>query len=501
MTSAETGAAPGARAHHRLIIIGAGAGGICAGIKLREAGIEDFLILEKASAPGGTWWYNRYPGAACDVPSHLYSFSFAVKRDWSGPYAGAREILDYLVACAERGGVLPHIRCDSAVRAARWDDTHARWAVDTTDGGYTCDVLVAAQGMFNEPAWPDLPGLANFAGACFHTARWDHAVPLAGRRVGVIGSAASAVQCVPEVAKVAGALTMFQRTPNWVLPKNDKPYTPEKLDYFRFAPDAVEQNRARLYPEFAGFALFEDPVRNRDTIAAAHANLALVEDPATRARLTPDYAFGCKRVLLSSDFYPAFNRPHVSVVTEAVREVTQDGVITAEGAEHGLDVLVFATGFHVSRYLSSIEVTGRGGLRLADAWRDGAQAYLGITTAGFPNLFQLYGPNTNKGSILFVIECQVAYLLRQLARMAREDLAWLDVRPEVMARYNADIQRDCDAIRVWSALCNNYYRHAGSGRMVTQYPRHLSDYRRDTARDDADAYLVGERAASAAAAR
>ena len=484
----------GPRGRRRIVIIGAGPGGICMGIKLLAAGYHDFVILEKAPALGGTWWYNRYPGAACDVPSHLYSFSFEIKRDWSCPYGTAAEILDYMQACADKYQVTPHIRFDTPVNSAAWDDDAALWRIASADGTrYEAEILIAAQGMFNEPSWPALPGLTDFGGTLFHTARWAHGHDLRGARVGIVGSAASAVQCIPEIAKLARHLTVFQRTPNWVLPKNDEPYRRDKLDYFRHAPDGVEQNRARLFNEFDDFALLNDAERYQNAVTAGLANIALVEDADTRRLLTPRYSFGCKRVLLSSKYYQSFNRDNVTLIANDIAAVTSRGVRTSDGVEYALDTLVLATGFQVSRYLSSVQVRGRDGLALEHAWRDGAQAYLGITTTGFPNLFQLYGPNTNKGSILFMIECQAAYIVRQLARLDAEQLDWLDVRPETMANYNDGIQRDANAVRVWAEPCNNYFRDPSSGRVVTQYPRDMRQYRKDTSQADAEAYVVGKK--------
>ena len=480
------------RTHRRrILIIGAGPGGICMGVKLLEAGFDDFIILEKAPGVGGTWWYNRYPGAACDVPSHLYSFSFEIKRDWSCPYAAAPEILDYMEMCASKYGVIPHVCLNTTVTGAVWMDEASRWRVETATGEiFEGDVLVAAQGMFNEPSWPKLPGLDSFGGTLFHTARWNHDHDLSGERVGVVGSAASAVQCVPEIASKARRLTLFQRTPNWVLPKKDRPYSPEKLAYFMNAPDAVEQNRFRLWKEFEGFVLLDDAERYQNAVAAGLANLALVEDSALRRQLTPDYSFGCKRVLLSSKYYQTFNRDNVQVITDDIKQLTPSGVMTVDGAEHALDTLVLATGFDVTRYLSTVHVIGRDGRVLAEEWNDGAQAYLGISTAGFPNLFQIYGPNTNKGSILFMIECQAAYIVRQVARLHEQQMVWMEVSKEVMADYNAGIQADANSISVWAENCNNYFRHPASGRVVTQYPRNMGQYRTDTITPDPDAYVV-----------
>ena len=487
---AEVYAVNGAAQSRNIVIIGAGPGGICAGIKLLEAGFDNFLILEKAPAVGGTWWYNRYPGAACDVPSHLYSFSFETNYDWTSPYADAPEILAYMRHCAAKYGVTRHVRCDTDVHCCRWEEQQSRWLISTSAGAYVADILIAAQGMFNEPQWPEIPGLEDFSGAMFHTARWDHNCDLTGARVGIIGSAASAVQSVPPVAVVARHLSVFQRTPNWILPKNDRPYTPDKRDRLRADPKSIEQNRQRFFAAFDGFELLHDAERYAESERAGLDNIAVVKDAGTRARLTPAYPFGCKRILLSSNYYPTFNRDNVRLVTANIAVVNDQGIETSDGEQHDFDVLVIATGFHVSRYLSSIDVVGRGEFSLHEAWRDGAQAYLGIATHRFPNLFQLYGPNTNKGSILYMIECQTAYIVRQLTRMAKENLTWIDVREDVMRMYNDGIQRDANAIAVWAENCNNYFRHPRSGRVVTQYPRSMLQYRADTERGDADAYAT-----------
>ncbi|MEQ8662814.1 MAG: NAD(P)/FAD-dependent oxidoreductase, partial [Gammaproteobacteria bacterium] len=382
--------------HYQVIIIGAGPGGLCTAIKLREAGIEDFVILEKADGVGGTWWHNRYPGAECDVKSHLYSFSFELKRDWSRPFAGQAEILDYMEHVAARYGVRPYCRFGNAVTAARWCDDDACWDVATADGtSYRATFVVSAMGMFNELMWPDFPGLDDFRGTLFHSARWDHAYDLAGKRVACIGSAASAVQFVPEIAPVTAQLHVFQRTANWVAPKDDTPYTEDELRVLREDPDAIHRSRQQIYEELNNFILFNDPELQAQNEAAGLANIDVVKDPAVRAKLRPTHPFGCKRPLFSNRYYPTFNLPHVELVTERIERLSEHGVVTADGRERAVDCAIIATGFQVSRYLSAIAVTGRDGRSLEDAWSDGAQAYLGITTHGFPNLFMLYGPNTN----------------------------------------------------------------------------------------------------------
>lgn len=475
---------------NRIIVIGAGPGGLCTAVKLLEAGHTDFVVLEKAQGVGGTWWHNRYPGAECDVKSHLYSFSFEPKTDWSRPFSGQAEILDYLEHVAGKYGILPYIRFGQTVTAAHWDDASALWTVHTADGPtFRAPVVVSGMGMFNELVWPDIAGIDVFKGALFHSARWDHSHDLTGERVAVIGSAASAVQFVPEIAPRTGKLHLFQRTANWVAPKEDTPYTDEQLVRFRDDPQAFAESRASIYRELNDFILFDRPDALREYEAATIAHMAVVNDPAVRARLVPTHPFGCKRPLFSNLYYPTFNLPQVELVTEKVTALTGGAVVTADGREREVDAVIMATGFQVQRYLSAIEVTGRGGQRLDVAWNDGAQAYLGITTSGFPNLFMLYGPNTNNGSIIFMLERQVDYILRQIERLDRERLAWLDVRADVMATYNVAIQQAIKGIDVWSANCGNYYS-ASSGRMVTQWPHSMDEFTARTTCPDRDAYEV-----------
>ena len=469
-----------------IAIIGAGPGGLCMGIRLKAAGFERFEILEKAGGVGGTWYHNRYPGCACDVPSHLYSFSFEIKRDWSRPYAPQPEILAYLQHCAAKYGLLPHCRFGDAVRRARWDEGAARWTLELASGrAVAADVVVSAIGMFNDIALPDLPGLDSFAGTLFHSARWNPGHDLAGETVGVIGSAASAVQLVPEIAKQAKRVHLFQRTPNWVAPKEDEPYTEKQLERFGSDLSFALAVRRQIFDSFGGPALFER-VRP-DVEAACRANLAVVKDPALRARLLPDHPWGCKRPLFSNDYYPAFNRPNLELVTDPIERITPTGVVTGDGRERRLETLILATGFATTRFLSAIDVTGRGGLAIADAWSDGAQAYKGVATAGFPNLFMLYGPNTNSDSILSMIEYQADHVLRQIQRIERERLAWIDVKPAAMTAWNDELQRELEAIEMWRAGCTDYYR-APSGRIVTQWPRSMPAMEQALSGLDEEAY-------------
>jgi cation diffusion facilitator CzcD-associated flavoprotein CzcO len=482
----------------RIGVIGAGPGGICMGIQLKRAGYHDFVILEQAAGAGGTWWHNSYPGCACDVPSYLYSFSFEQKNDWSRPYAGQPEIRAYLERCVERYGLTPHLRLETRVEAACWDDEKAVWHL-TSDRGetFTVDILVSAIGLFNLPAFPDIDGLDRFAGTLFHSARWNHEHDLTGARVAVIGSAASAVQFVPEIAKTVRQLDVYQRSPNWIFPRESS-FAEGQLERFRTDPLAVQAERDEKWNLVNGTQTYSNPEMISFSTAVCLDNIAGVADPDTRRKLTPTYPFGCKRVLISSDWYPTFNRSNVTLITDPIGEITSAGVVTADGIERPIDTIVFATGFDTTRYLSAIEVAGRNRRRLSEAWSGDPQAYLGVTTSGFPNLFMLYGPNTNNGSIIFQIECQVAYALRQIRRMDEEHLAWIDIKPEIMESYNRQLQQDLDKM-VWSTGgCHNYYR-APSGRIVTQWPHGMDTYRDRTSAPDPDAYDCAQQQARALA--
>lgn len=464
--------------HHRLAVIGAGPGGICVAIKLLEAGIDDFVVLEQGSQVGGTWYHNRYPGAECDVMSHLYSYSFEPNPDWSQRYARQPEILAYLERTAEKYGVMPHVSLETRVSDATWDEHDEMWRVRTDTGReLVVQVLVSALGMFNEPVLPDIPGRDSFAGRSFHSARWPDDVDLSGQRVAVIGSAASSVQLVPEVAKIAERLLVFQRTAIWVLPKDDRPYTDEDRHRFRSDPTAMPELRRKLEASVNEMMTFSNPEFLANARKAGLENLAAVQDDELRERLTPKVPWGSRRPIVSNVYYPTFNRDNVDLVTDPIAKITPSGVRTADGAEHDVDVIVFATGFDTTRYLSAISVTGRDGTRLEDAWSDDPAAYLGVVTSGFPNLFMLYGPNTNNGSILQMLEYQAAFVVRFVQFMEQEGIAWVDLRPEAQAHFNRKLQTALDGIEVWRPETDGYYR-GRSGRIVTQWPHSMEDYER-----------------------
>jgi cation diffusion facilitator CzcD-associated flavoprotein CzcO len=475
-------------ARHRVAIVGAGVGGLALAIGMRREGIEDFVVLERSDGVGGTWRYNTYPGAACDVPSHLYSYSFAPNPYWSRAFAGQAEILAYLERCADEGDVRPHLRTRWSVASARWSDDSCTWTLLSERGDeVVADVVVFATGLFGEPKGPEIEGLDSFAGAALHSARWDHDIELTDRRVGVIGTGASAVQIIPEVADVARSTTVFQRQPPYVLPRKDPEFTPEQQE--RFATDPAEMARVRqeIYDMFETAVTFKQgqpaAAEMLRTIASEHLERK-IEDPDLRAKLTPDYALGCNRTLISSGFYRAVVRPDVELVTEPIARVVPEGVETADGRRHELDVLVLATGFKAGEYLHGIEVVGRDGDQLHERWGDEPVAYLGMTVTGFPNLFVFYGPNTNQGgnSIILILEAQATYVLDGLAAMERAGLAAVDVRRDVLDRYDAQTQ-EALAGTVWATGCNSYFTN-DKGRIVTQLPWTSAWYAERTASFD-----------------
>jgi cation diffusion facilitator CzcD-associated flavoprotein CzcO len=479
----------------RVAIIGAGAGGIAMGIRLRRAGHRDFRIFERSDGVGGTWRDNSYPGAACDVPSHLYSFSFEPNPGWTRTYATQPEILAYLEHCTDAHGLRPHLRLGTTIAEARWSDAAREWELRAADGAcFHADVLVSALGMLNVPFTPPIPGAERFEGRAFHSARWDHDLDLTGRRVAVVGTGATAIQLVPAIAPRVEALTVFQRSPTWIRPKIDPEYRDEDRRRFARVPLAARRHRLQSWWSYERNARFgiDDPQTIAGTAMARSYLERKVADPDLRAALTPDHPVGCKRPLLSRDWYPALQQDHVRVVTAPVAAITRTGLRTTDGEEHAADTIVWSTGFVANQYLSSVEIFGRGGRRLHDDWRDGAEAYLGLTVSGYPNFFMLYGPNTNGvSSILFMHEAQAHYVAGALAFMRRRGRTALDVRRSVMERYNARIQRRLRGT-VWSADCSNYFRTA-AGKIVTQLPYRASEYWLRTRRFDSWRYATEAR--------
>jgi cation diffusion facilitator CzcD-associated flavoprotein CzcO len=477
--------ADGAVPHWRVAIIGAGAGGLGLAIRLAKSRRRDFVVFEACDGVGGTWRSNTYPGAACDVPSHLYSYSFARKPDWTKTYAEQPEILRYFEDCAERYGISRHLRPNTRISAAHWDERTRRWRLSDAEGGtYEADVLVSAIGTFTTPSMPDIEGLDSFAGPRFHSAQWEHQHDLTGRRVAVIGTGASAAQIVPELAKVAGRLHVFQRTPQWMLPRSDKPFTEEQKRRFARNPVAARRHRRQIYWAFENTIAFrhgEEGAEQLKAIALSHIDHR-IKDGGLRAKLTPDQPVGCKRTLVCSDFYKAVLRENVELVTDRIERVTPDSVDTADGRERPVDAVVLATGFRATEYLEGIDVVGVGGRRLHDDWSEVAHAYMGLTVSGYPNFFMLYGPNTNQGgnSIIVILEAQARYVLSALRTMRWRRVCAVDVRRDVMDDYNRELQ-DALAGTVWNDGCQSYFKNA-NGKIATQLPQTSRWYAQRTRR-------------------
>ncbi len=481
--------------HLRVAIVGSGFGGLGAAIRLSQQGIDDFLVFERADDLGGTWRDNSYPGCTCDVPSHLYSFSFAPNPGWSRSFSGQPEIWEYLRECAHRFGIVPRIRFGHEVRGASWDERRRHWRVETSHGTWTADVLVAAAGPLSEPAIPALPGLDRFAGKVFHSARWDHDHDLHGRQVAVVGTGASAIQFVPEIQPEVGRLSVFQRTAPWVLPRRDRALTEAERRLYRALPAAQRLARWSIYWAREGFTVgFLRPrvMRLPQRLALRHLREA-VGDPELRARLTPDYTLGCKRVLLSNDYLPALTRPNVAVVTAGIREVRPDGLVTDDGAVHPADTIIFGTGFRATDMPVASRITGRDGHTLSEVWAGSPKAYLGVTVAGFPNLFLLLGPNTGLGStsVVLMIEAQVEYLLRALGHLRRAGAATVEPRPEAQEAFLAEVDARMRPT-VWSSGCASWYMDR-TGRVSAIWPGFSSAYRRRLRRFDPGHHLTTPR--------
>ena len=477
------------------VIVGSGFAGLGMAIRLKEAGITDFVVLERAGEVGGTWRDNTYPGAACDVPSHLYSFSFAPNPDWSSSFSPQHEIQDYLCRTAERFGVLPHLRFGAEMRQARWDESRGRWLVDTTAGDWDARFLINATGALSDPRLPDLPGLERFCGTAFHSARWRHDHDLTGERVAVIGTGASAIQFVPQIQPVVGRLSVFQRTPPWIVPRWDRRFTRPERWLFRHLPAVQRLARGGIYwgreAYVVGFAFDPRLMKAAELVARAHLRRQ-VADPELRARLTPDYTIGCKRILISNDYLPALGRPNVDLVTSGIAEIRPRSIVTADGLERPVDTLIFGTGFHVTDMPVASRIAGRGGVLLSEHWRDGAHAHRGTTTAGFPNLFMLVGPNTGLGhtSQVVMIESQIAYVVDALHHAGAREAAAVEVRAEAEAAWNARVLADM-AGTVWTTgHCASWYLDA-AGRNTTLWPRFTWQFRRETRRFDPAAYVFG----------
>ena len=463
-----------------IAIIGSGFAGIGAAIQLKKAGIDSFTIFERANEIGGTWRDNTYPGAACDVPSHVYAFSFEQKPDWSRAFAESDEIQAYLLGLVEKWKLRSHLRLNTEIVDARFDEASANWTLTTDDGGcVTARVVISGVGGLVDPSLPDIKGIESFGGEVFHTARWSHQHDLTGRNVAVIGTGASAVQVVPSIAPQVAKLSVFQRTPGWVLPKRDTVYTEAQKQRLTRHPFLLRALRFMKYwlSELVGPMVFLDAPRlSAVGQAGSLAHLkASVKDPELRAKLTPNFQFGCKRILISSDYWSSFERENVDLVTEPIEEIRHDGLQTKDGVLHPADVIVLATGFDLGLANAPFPVTGRGGKTLDEAWQDGAVAYKGMTVSGFPNWFILMGPNTGPGhtSVLVYTEAQIEHTLQAIQRIRRDDLAFVDVKQEVQDAYNVRIQGRMKHM-VWSNCKSWYLNPDGSNHAL--YPGFAAEY-------------------------
>jgi len=488
---------PLTRERVRVAIVGTGFAGLGMAIRLRQQGEEDFVVLERAGDIGGTWRDNTYPGCRCDVPSHLYSFSFAPNPNWSSTFSPQSEILDYLRDCAERFGVIQHVRFNTEVEGAAWDEHDGVWRIETSNGPISANFLVAAQGPLSEPSLPEVPGIDSFEGTAFHSARWDHGHDLTGERVAVIGTGASAIQFVPEIQPKVGKLHVFQRTAPWVIPHRNRPLKTWERRLYRLFPPAQLAMRAAIYWARELFVL---QFRHRavgkllERIPLTHLRRQ-VKDPGLRGKLTPGYAMGCKRILPTDEWYPALTKPNVEVVTEGITEIRPRSVVAADGSEREVDTIIFGTGFRVTDVPIADRITGRDGRTLAEVWAGSMSAYKGTTVAGYPNLFFLVGPNTGLGhtSIVFMIESQIAYVLDALATARRRGARTLEVRDDAQSAYNAELDR-MTGHTVWvTGGCTSYYIDR-NGHNSALWPTFTWPFRRRLREFDAAAYTLGSRA-------
>jgi cation diffusion facilitator CzcD-associated flavoprotein CzcO len=455
------------------IIVGAGMAGLLAAIRLRQRG-RTFVVLERSGDVGGAWSSNTYPGCACDVPSLLYSYSFEPNPDWTRVYPQQAEILAYFQRIAHKYDLTPHIRFHTEATRAVFGDSQGRWRVETRSGQeFRGRTLIFATGQLSRPLLPHFDGVERFAGKVFHSAQWDHRFDLTGKRVAVIGNGPSAAQFIPEIAPKVAHLVVLQRTPNWILQRPDRPYREWERWLFRRLPLAAKAVRALIYMRhetlFKGF--------RRGSLAARLLTARLrrfmesqIPDPALRPRLIPDYPVGCKRIMVTSDFLPTFQRENVTLDIDPVAWVTSDAIVTRGGREHRVDAIIYATGFEATAFLAPIEVIGRDGARLESAWRDGAEAYLGANVAGFPNMFILYGPNTNLGhnSIIFMVERQVEHVMGLIDALFLRRARAIEVRPDVMREYNRALQNVLEG-SIWRAGCRSWYQTA-SGKVTANWP-------------------------------
>jgi len=475
-----------------IVIIGTGFGGLCMAIQLKKAGIESFTMLEKAGSVGGTWRDNTYPGAACDVQSHLYSFSFEPKSDWTRKFGLQPEIRSYMESCVSKYGLKPHIQFNKEVISAEFDKATGKWIITAQDGTVLrANILVTACGQLNRPAFPKIKGIESFNGKAFHSARWDHDYDLTGKSVAVIGTGASAIQFVPQIVSKVRQVKLFQRSGAWVIAKPDRPFTGFEQWLFGAFPIIDRTYRSLIYWKNESRALaFTRFGWVLGTLAWQARWMAWrqVKNKNKRRKLIPDYKIGCKRVLISNDWYRAINHDHVDIVTEDIDHIESDAVITKDGRRHPVDALIYGTGFQATDFLAPMTIKGLNGLDLNEAWREGADAYKGIGVSGFPNLFMLYGPNTNlaHSSIVFMLESQVHYVMQCVRMLLDPGLHFMDVKAGRQGEYAASIQKQLKS-SVWESGCSSWYKTA-SGKNTNNWPGFTFSYRLMTRKLDLQDY-------------
>lgn len=464
-------------------IIGSGFSGLGLAVQLKREGKRDFLVLERAQEVGGAWRDNTYPGAACDIQSHLYSYSFRPNPNWSRVYAPQAEILEYLQKTAEEENIYPHIKFGANVSSAVWDEKSQLWVISSEAGEVRARSLVSASGHLSDAAFPDIPGIEKFAGQLFHSAQWDHSSDLTNRRVGVIGTGASAIQIVPTIAPTVAKLTVFQRTAPYIIPRRDYVYSEVEQRMFERLPSTAQALRDELFwgnesrfPQRRQVPEFIDRI---ERTALGHLKNQ-VSDPALRAKLTPDYTIGCKRILISNDYYPALTRENVSLVTEGISYIDEQGVVLTSGEHIELDALVVATGFEATDLPIADVIHGQGGVKLSDSWEAGGQAFACTTVSGFPNLFMMLGPNTGlgAGSMIYMVETQAAYIQEALAHIDENQVV---INPDSVAQdsYVESIYRRAEG-SVWLAGgCKSWYLHPKSGKLTALWPDFMSQFRRE----------------------
>ncbi|MBA3809051.1 MAG: NAD(P)/FAD-dependent oxidoreductase [Solirubrobacterales bacterium] len=486
MSSSET--------HAKVIIVGAGFSGLGLAIQLKQRGSQDFLVLERAEDVGGTWTANTYPGCTCDIPSHLYSFSFAPNPNWSATYSPQPEIRDYLRRCADRYAVRGHVRTGVAVESATWREETQVWELQTSAGSYTADVLVSAMGPLTEPKLPDVAGLADFEGKVMHSARWDHEYDLHGKRVASIGTGASAIQYVPEIAPVVEELYVFQRTAPWIMPHGNRPLTSFEQRLYRRLPRAQRIVRSAVYASrellVLGFAKQPKLMKLLERLSRSHMRRQIT-DEQLRERVTPDYTLGCKRIIPSNSWYPTLTRPNVELVASGLREVRARSVVDSEGVERDVDAIVLGTGYHVTDMPAAYQVRGRDGVLLDEAWQGSPRAYLGTAVPGFPNFFMLLGPNTGlgHGSMVYMIEAQIAHLSNAIGAIEDAGASVIEVRREANEAFNREVDEHMRGT-VWDlGGCSSFYLDR-TGRNATLWPDWTWRFRRLAADPDLSAYRL-----------